>query len=73
MGGLDWRKARKPGLTQDAMGEGFERRDGTITRTIRKDSLAKRAAKAEQTWLKTLPKDKKTKKLRAELEGPIRK
>lgn len=73
MGGLDWRKARKPGPTEDAMGEGFERRDGTITRAIRKDSLAKRAARAEQAWLKTLPKDKKTKKLRAELERPIRK
>lgn len=71
--GIDWRRARAPKPTEDAMGEGFERRDGTITRAIRKDSLARRAAKAEQAWLKTLPKDKKTKKLRAELEKPIRK
>jgi hypothetical protein len=71
--GIDWRRARAPKSSEDAMGEGFERRDGTVTRTVWKGGLAKRAAAAEREWLKTLPKGKKTRKLRAALEKPMRK
>ena len=51
MGGLDWRRAQPKKPTEDAIGEGFVRKDGRVTPTIRKDQLAKRAARAEGAWL----------------------
>lgn len=70
---IDWRKARAPKPTEDAMGEGFVRADGTVTPVVRKDSLAKRAAAAEREWLKTLPNDRKTRKAKAEIRRAVRK
>jgi hypothetical protein len=49
--GLDWRKARPPKPTEDAIGEGFKRNDGTVTPVLPKGSLAKRAVAAERRWM----------------------
>jgi len=48
---LDWRRAKAPRPTENAIGEGFKRKDGTVTPVLPKDSLAKRAAVAEQKWM----------------------
>lgn len=50
---LDWRRARKPQQTEDAMGAGFVRNDGRVSVAL-KDTLAKRAEREEKRWLKTL-------------------
>lgn len=55
------------------MGEGFARHDGSVTPGLQKDSLAMRAKKAETAWLRTLPKDKKTRRLRELIGKPVRK
>ena len=48
--GMDWRRAKPGKPTENAIGEGFKRKDGTVTPVLPKDSLAKRAAKAERKW-----------------------
>lgn len=49
--GLDWRRARQPKPTEDAIGEGFVRKNGEVTPTLPKDRLAKRAKAAEAAWM----------------------
>lgn len=48
---LDWRRAKPSKPTENAIGEGFKRNDGTVTPILPKGSLAKRAAKAERQWM----------------------
>jgi hypothetical protein len=48
--GLGRSKPAKP--TEDAIGEGFVRKDGRVTPMLPKDSLAKRAAAEEEKWLR---------------------
>lgn len=71
--GLNWKRARTPKATEDAMGEGFVRHNGTVTPILPKDSLAKRAAAAERTWLKEQRIKKKGRHLFKDLDKPVRK
>jgi len=49
---LDWRRAKAPKPTEDAIGEGFVRKNGEVTPKLPKDSLAKRAAAEEAKWMR---------------------
>lgn len=50
--GLDWRRANPTKPTEDQIGEGFVRKNGSVTPKLPKGSLAKRAAAAEAAWMK---------------------
>lgn len=50
--GIDWRRARQPKPSENAIGEGFKRNNGTVTPILPKDNLAKRAAAAQREWMK---------------------
>jgi len=52
--GLDWRKARKIGPTEDKIGSGVAKPDGTRTVRVVDDDLATRAQREMIRWARTL-------------------
>ena len=52
MARINWNRAKPARDTADAIGEGFVRKNGTTTKHLPKDGLAKRAARAESIWMR---------------------
>ena len=58
---LNWKRARKIGPTESVLGADVEMKNGERTPIVRQDSLAARAAAAEERWRKTLIESQRAK------------
>ncbi len=54
MGRINWKRARKIGPTESVLGVDVEMKNGARTPIVKPDSLAARAAAAEEAWRRTL-------------------
>lgn len=52
MAKMKWGCLKNTRATEDKLGEGVVKWNGAVTRTLPKDSLAQRAARAEREFLK---------------------
>jgi hypothetical protein len=58
---INWKRARKIGPTESVLGVDVEMKNGQRTPIVRKDSLAARAAAAEEKWRKSLTESQRAK------------